>query len=294
LVDHGVTVSEFAPAKVNLYLHVTGRRDDGYHLLDSLVVFVDVGDQITVSPSDGLSLRVTGPFANAIAGGASDNLVLRAAQALAGAAGVEPRAEILLDKQLPVAAGIGGGSTDAAAALRALMSLWQVSMDPETLFDIALDLGADVPACLIGQPVVMSGIGNVLTPIPGGWPTLNLVLVNAGRPLSTAAIFQAREGAFSMARPLTSELASLEDVMAVLAGRRNDLEPVACALAPEVGETLTELAARPDCLLARMSGSGATCFGVFPSPGAASFAARQLAAAHPSWWVVAGETMPAE
>ncbi|MFN3077052.1 MAG: 4-(cytidine 5'-diphospho)-2-C-methyl-D-erythritol kinase [Alphaproteobacteria bacterium] len=280
----------FAPAKVNLALHVVGRRGDGYHLLDSLVVFVDVGDRIGVGPADRLVLTLTGPAGPSLAGEA-DNIVLRAARSLAEAAGIPARAAITLEKHLPVASGIGGGSTDAAATLLALARLWNVSLSESEMATLALRLGADVPVCLFRRPAIMTGIGDHVAPAPA-LPPAWLVLVNPGQPLSTPAVFRARAasapaGTFSSPRPLTTSPADVHALAAALAERGNDLTEAACTLAPEIGTVLTALAARPGCLLARMSGSGATCFGLFADAAGAETAAAELRAEHPRWWTAA-------
>ncbi|WP_343116550.1 4-(cytidine 5'-diphospho)-2-C-methyl-D-erythritol kinase [Ostreiculturibacter nitratireducens] len=270
----------FAPAKVNLTLHVTGQRADGYHLLDSLVVFADVGDRITAVAGDRLSLAVTGPMAEGIPVNDS-NLVLRAARMLRGD-DEGPGATITLDKHLPVASGIGGGSSDAAAALRALSRLWGRPLPPEA--EIA-KLGADVPVCLAARPRRMSGVGEVLVdvpPLPSAW----LVLANPRVAVPTPAVFAAltdKEGA-----PMPAELprwADAADLAAFLGGMRNDLEPPARSIAPVIGEVADALSAQHGCLIARMSGSGATVFGLFADPSDAAEAARRLRAAHPDWWV---------
>jgi 4-diphosphocytidyl-2-C-methyl-D-erythritol kinase len=286
---------ERAPAKVNLYLHVLASRDDGYHLVDSLIVFAGVGDRVTVRADDRLELEVCGPFAGALATTArDDNLVLRAARALAAAAGVAPCARIELDKRLPVAAGIGGGSADAAAALRALTRLWQLDLAPPALEEVAAGLGADVPACLGSLPVVAGGVGERLRPLPGPWPELHLVLANPGLALPTAQVFAGCEGPFGEAAPLTAVPASAPVLAAALARRRNDLEPSARRLAPAIGEVLAALAALPGCLLARLSGSGATCFGLFAEAAAARRAAAALSHARDDWWVAAAPVLTPE
>ncbi len=285
------TEVEFAAAKLNLFLHITGRRSDGYHVLESLVVFADIGDRVAVSPSDGLSLCVTGPFGAGLDVDPMDNLVLRGARALAAEIDVVPRVAIGLDKRLPVAAGIGGGSADAAATLRVLMRFWNVSLARDRLHALALGLGADVPACLESRPVIMRGIGETLEPLARRWPMPHVVLVNPGRTLSTAAVFAARDGEFTTAPSIDRDLASEGDVVALLARRRNDLEPAARRLEPAIGVCLAALAEQPQCRLARMSGSGATCFGIFPSPEAASNAAAAIGATHPGWWAVAAATI---
>ena len=270
-------IEELAPAKVNLTLHVTGRREDGYHLLDSLVVFADVGDLVTVREADEPGFTVTGPQAGHVPVDAS-NLVLRAAALFSDA-----RAEIRLDKHLPAASGIGGGSADAAATLRALCRL---RGSPLPTAEQVLALGADVPACLTGRAVRLRGIGERLDPVPV-LPPLPAVLVNPGVAVSTPAVFARlaqRENPSMPDLPV-----SFNDAGALalwLAAQRNDLEPPACALAPVIGDVLARLRAVPDCLLARMSGSGATCFGLFPDADAAERAAAALVAVRPEWWVV--------
>jgi len=273
-----VSLRAFAAAKVNLHLHVTGRRADGYHTLDSLVVFAEAGDTVTVAPGDGLSLEVEGPFAAALAGEA-DNLVLRAARALAAAHGIAPAARIVLCKNLPVASGIGGGSADAAAALRALSRLWGVPV-PDA---VALRLGADVPVCLAARPVVMRGIGEELLPAPR-LPECGLLLVNPGVTLATPDVFRAREGAFSAQAVLPGAWTDAAALVRDLRALRNDLEPPATRLCPAVAQVL-EAIGGTGALLARMSGSGATCFGLYPGEAEARHAAAALPAA---WWRHAG------
>ncbi len=278
-----VPVAEVAWAKINLTLQVTGRRPDGYHELTSLVVFAEVGDALRLAVADDLSLTIEGRFAPALQG-AADNLVLRAAEALRRRAGIRAGAAMILTKNLPVASGIGGGSADAAAALRGLMRLWGVSLPQADLAALALTLGADVPVCLRGAAMVMSGIGERLTPIPA-LPPLWLLLVNPGVPVSTAAVFGALEGRFStLAEPQLPPL-GLAPLIDWLAARRNDLEAPARRLAPAVDQVLAALARQPACLLARMSGSGATCFGLFEKEADAQQAAAEIARQNATWWV---------
>lgn len=278
------SVELFAPAKVNLYLHVTGRREgDGYHLLDSLVVFAGTGDSLRFAPSDQLTLSLEGPGAWLLSKD-GDNLVLRAARLLAEALGRPAHAAITLEKNLPVASGIGGGSADAAAALRGLLSLWEAELDEARLREIGLKLGADLPVCLAGRPTQMSGIGEILTPaieLPPAW----LVLVNPRLALSTPAVFKARTGDFTPAAPLTDPLADAEALADALASRRNDLAHPAILLEPTVAAMLAAIAETEDCLLSRMSGSGASCFGLYATEEQADDAADALRAAHPGWWV---------
>ena len=278
------SVELFAPAKVNLYLHVTGRREgDGYHLLDSLVVFAGTGDTLRFSPSDRLSLAIEGPGAWLLTND-DDNLVLRAARLLAAALGRPALAAITLEKHLPVASGIGGGSADAAATLRGLLSLWDAELDEAKLQEIGLKLGADLPVCLAGRPTQMSGIGEILTPaieLPPAW----LVLVNPRIALSTPAVFKARTGDFTPAAPLIGPLPDAEALAEALHERRNDLANPAVRLEPAVPAMLAAIAMTEGCLLSRMSGSGATCFGLYATEEAADDAADALRAAHPGWWI---------
>lgn len=276
-----------AYAKVNLYLHVTGKRDDGYHLLDSLVAFAGVGDTLALEAAEGLHLDLTGPGAAALAADAGgDNIVLRAARLLAEQAGIAADARIVLTKRLPVAAGIGGGSADAAAALRGLSRLWNLSMAEDDLRALGLRLGADLPVCLAGRPTTMGGIGEHLVPAPA-LPPAWLVLVNPRRPLSTPAVFKARTGGFTPPQPLTEAPKTAQALAQALTARRNDLTAAAIALEPVVADMLAQIAAQPHCLLARMSGSGATCFGLFADEIQAQTAAAALTRAQPQWWSAA-------
>ena len=287
-----------APAKINLYLHVTGRRDDGYHLLESLIAFAGVEDVVEVEPGPdrGLELTVAGPFADELAGSAgagAGNIVLRAARALARVAGREPDASMRLVKNLPVAAGLGGGSADAGAALRALAALWEVRLPDEELAALALGLGADVPACLAGRPVLVSGIGETLRPAPA-LPPVHLLLVNPSVALATADVFAAFEARTRASPPpLTDPPADAAALAARLAERRNDLEDAARRLAPAIDAALGWLGGRSGCLLARMSGSGATCFGLFADPEAARVAEEETRIAHPGWWARAAPLLAA-
>ncbi|MBA2920251.1 4-(cytidine 5'-diphospho)-2-C-methyl-D-erythritol kinase [Sphingomonas sp. MAH-20] len=268
-------LTETAPAKINLALHVRGRMPDAYHRLETIFAFAQEGDRLSVEPDAALSLRIEGPFAAGLDAGPG-NLVLRAAEALRQAAGVSAGAALRLAKNLPVAAGIGGGSADAAAALRLLARLWgtEVPLEP-----IARSLGADVPACLAGHTVRGEGRGDVLTPVdPGRLSGTPLLLVNPGAAMPTGPVFAAWDG---MDR---GALAQGEPLAAALAGR-NDLEEPAIRLCPAIGELLAWLRARPGVLLARMSGSGATCFALFERD---EDLARAEAAARRDWpWCLA-------
>lgn len=272
----GVTV--LARAKVNLTLHVTGRRDDGYHLLDSLVAFAGIGDRLTAAPAERLSLSVTGPQADGLTAG-DDNLVLRAARLMGGGAA------ITLEKNLPVASGIGGGSADAAATLHLLSGLGRIPLpDPASV----LALGADVPVCLTGRAARMEGIGEGVTPLPAPLPPAWLVLVNPGIGVSTPAVFRDLGRRDNPPMPAIPIFADVAELAAFLHLCRNDLEPPAQGLCPAIGTVQAALAAQPGCLVARMSGSGATCFGLFVRRDQAEAAASTLTAAQPGWWVASG------
>ena len=279
---------ERAPAKLNLYLHVVGRRGDGYHLLDSLVAFAETGDRVGAAPADDLSLTVTGPFAAQLAGASEENLVLRSARWLAECAGAPPRAALTLEKNLPVASGIGGGSSDAAATLRVLARLWGCGLHAIDRAQLAHALGADVPVCLLARAAWLGGIGEDITPAPA-LPDCWAVLVNPGAPVATPAVFKARCGEFSVPARFEGRVADARVLSAFLSERRNDLTAAALSLAPEIGAALGALEAEPGTLLARMSGSGATCFALFADAAAARAAAARLAAAHRRWWVAEGK-----
>ncbi|MCF1708074.1 4-(cytidine 5'-diphospho)-2-C-methyl-D-erythritol kinase [Tabrizicola sp. J26] len=273
-----MAIDAFAPAKINLTLHITGRRADGYHLLDSLVAFAGVGDTVTAGRADQLSLRIDGPMAAGLSAG-EDNLVLRAARLLAPNMG----AALRLTKRLPVASGIGGGSADAAATLRALAELWTLPL-PDS--GRVLSLGADVPVCLDGRPARMSGVGEIVEPLAAPLPQAWLVLANPGVAVSTPAVFAALERRDNP--PMPDRLPDWPDaagLAAFLIGQRNDMEAAAIRLLPVIADVKAALAAQPGCLVARMSGSGATCFGLFEDAAEASAAAGRLQQDHPGWWV---------
>lgn len=267
----------FAQAKINLTLHVTGQRPDGYHLLDSLVVFAEVGDTVRAEAAEELTLEITGPQAGNLPV-SDDNLVLRAARAMGGQG-----ARLTLEKRLPVASGIGGGSADAAATLKALAELWDAPL-PEPA--AVLKLGADVPVCLEGRAVRMSGVGEVLSPLDHPLPQAWLVLANPGVSVPTPPVFKALARRDNPPMPkVLPACGSAEELAAFLDAMRNDLEAPAVSLAPEIAETKAELSSLPGCLLARMSGSGATCFGLFADEGEARAGAEKLRSRRPTWWV---------
>src|SRR5260221_1679381 len=280
-------ISVAAPAKINLYLHVVGRRADGYHELDSLVAFADIADFVTARPAADLSLAIDGPFAAALGGAPADNLVLQAARLLASHCGVTAGAALRLTKTLPIASGIGGGSSDAAAALRALQSLWKLQTSGNELAGLAARLGADVPVCLLGRAAWLGGIGDVLVPAPA-LPPAAVVLANPGIALATPAVFMARRGPFSAPSRFAEPIPDPAGLAAALASRRNDLTEAAVGIVPAIADVLARLAACEGGLIARMSGSGATCFALFAETGAARAAATRLSGERPGWWVAAG------
>ena len=279
-----------AHAKLNLYLHVVGRRPDGYHLLDSLIAFASVHDTVTVRSGRGLTLNIDGPFSAALNEAGEDNLALKAARGLATLTGRHADAALTLTKRLPIASGIGGGSADAAAALRALCRLWQVSPEPAALRGLALSLGADVPMCLEGLAARIGGIGEEIAPV-AALPQVGLLLVNPLVAVPTPAVFKARQGDFSNRARSMSAPASLDDLVEYLSGTRNDLEPPARAIAPVIGDALGAISGLAGCRLARMSGSGATCFGLFANEAAARRAGDALALIHPHWWIAPGRLL---
>jgi 4-diphosphocytidyl-2-C-methyl-D-erythritol kinase len=276
-----------APAKVNLTLHVLGRRPDGYHALESLVAFAGTGDDLSLRPGE-LSLSVSGPTANA-AGGGADNLVLKAARALARRVPGLTTGAFHLTKRLPVAAGLGGGSADAAAALRLLARLNGLSLDDPAILAAARDAGADVPVCLQSRARMMGGAGEVLGP-PLRLPPLFAVLANPGIPVATAAVFRTLgvgEGGTALPHPAIAPALDRPRLVGAIAAGRNDLETAALALAPAIGEALASMRAATGCRLARMSGSGATVFGLFDDGAASVAAAKEIGRARPGWWIKA-------
>ncbi|MBC7768648.1 MAG: 4-(cytidine 5'-diphospho)-2-C-methyl-D-erythritol kinase [Phycisphaerales bacterium] len=281
-----MSVRIFAPAKINLTLKVAAPRADGMHPLQSLVAFADVGDMVEAAESDGLSLTVVGDFAEQI-GPQEDNLVLRAARALAEAAGRPATGKLLLEKNLPVASGIGGGSADAAATLRALNELWRLNWSNARLAEIGARLGADVPVFFVtGSAAYMTGVGETCVPLD--LPATPTVLVNPLKPLPTAEVYRA----FDSMR-LGSDLADAspprwEDENELIANMRtlgNDLAPAACALMPEIGAILAELAASQHVRHAALSGSGATVFAIATDWDGAETLADELISRHPGWWI---------
>ena len=272
-----------ASAKVNLALHVTGRRADGYHLLDSIAVFTDFADVVAITPAEKLSLTLSGPFASHAPGDPSD-LAWRAADAFFRNAGLPQRAAVRIEKNIPAGAGLGGGSADAAAVLLGLNRISGIPLSARELAAIALSLGADVPMCLVGHALRARGIGEIIDPVEN-WPALPLLLVWPGQPVSTPACFGALATRDNPALPELPGAKTVADAARWLGGCRNDLEASAVGLQPAVGDVLAALRGTGGCLLARMSGSGSACFGLYTSLSAAEGAAGAVAAGYPDWWV---------
>ena len=285
-----MVVSRAAPAKINLFLHVVGRREDGYHLLESLFVFTRTGDVITVSPSESLSLTLSGPFAAALKVVCRDteqNIVFKAALLLQREARISAGASIALEKNLPIASGIGGGSADAAATLLALNELWKLGFDIEKLAEIGLKLGADVPACLYQSPLMVTGIGEHIEPVklPGFYSVL---LVNPHKELSTPSVFRAfheNEDVGFLPSALLPAFGDASSFTTWLQEKsQNSLEGPAVSLCPAIAEVLGVLTQKEGVGLVRMSGSGATCFALFREPHAAAKAYKSLQRSNPDWW----------
>ena len=279
----------FAPAKLNLTLHVGPPGADGYHPLSSLVTFAaEIGDVVRALPADGLTLSLSGPFAEGLRAEA-DNLVLRAGRALAQAGGVQPNAALQLDKRLPIASGIGGGSADAAAALRVLDALWGLNAPRGDLIAIAASLGSDVPACVDSAPALMTGRGDILEPVE--LAPLSAVLVNPGAPAPTGAVYRAYDarGAFGgdAHPPVPDPTHGAAALLAFLADQRNDLTEAAIAVAPQIATLSAAIVETAKIDLVRLSGSGATVAAYLAEPSQARAAAAALNAAHPAWWAKA-------
>jgi 4-diphosphocytidyl-2-C-methyl-D-erythritol kinase len=287
-----VSVRLFAPAKINLFLHVGERRSDGYHALESLIAFAQAGDRLTIAEADAISLDVSGPFANRLLRN-DDNLVLRAARALSEKTrNAKAGAHIVLEKNLPVAAGLGGGSADAAAALRGLNAFWNLALSENDLLEIASSLGSDVPACLLSRTCWMEGRGEYVRELPP-LPPFPLILVNPGILVPTGPIFadlNARSGTGVMQPP--EALHSVWDLVTYLDDAANDLEAPASRFAPIIEDVLAALDREPGCVLTQMSGSGATCFGLFEKEQFAFGAAERIAQEHREWWVRATRIAP--
>jgi 4-diphosphocytidyl-2-C-methyl-D-erythritol kinase len=278
-----------APAKLNLFLHITGRRDDHYHLLESLFVFTKLGDEIQIEPANTLSLNIVGPYSTQLKNEpVENNLAFRAGLLLKSKYAIQNGAAITLTKNIPIGAGLGGGSSDAAAVLNGLNQLWHLNLSHETLSDMALSLGADVPACLLAKPTFVSGIGETMDDfsLPFSIPVL---LVNPNIRLSTPSVFQAYQNADLPFSPsIKSRSISAHNwstFLSMLKNNRNDLEQSAIELEPSIAVILNCLNQQPQCALARMSGSGSTCFALFSDPASAKAAMLTLQSRYPNFWI---------
>jgi 4-diphosphocytidyl-2-C-methyl-D-erythritol kinase len=293
-VIHGAADTEFAPAKINLALHVVGQRPDGYHLLESLAVFADFGDTISAAPGkSGIRLSIDGPLAGELSlmARGDDNIVRRAARLLSEAAGRAGKpVDMMLTKRVPIAAGLGGGSADAAATLKLLDRVWRLELGKERLAEIAIKLGADVPMCVWSRPVVAHGIGEKIIPVRG-LPRIPVVIVHPSVPVATAAVFGKVDDPQRSGLPtLPARFRTVLELVQWLRETRNDLSEATAQVTGLAAAAAKAVAKDRDCLFGRMSGSGAAAFGIFVSRVAAERAAERLAAARPHWFVMAGET----
>jgi 4-diphosphocytidyl-2-C-methyl-D-erythritol kinase len=281
-----------AAAKLNLTLNITGRRHDGYHLLDSLFVFCGLHDLITVVPHDALQLaQDKGSFANAM-GAVEDNLVMRAARLLQKDSGVAAGASISIIKNIPVAAGLGGGSADAAATLRALNQLWKLNWPYTRLEALAVQLGADIPACVQSKPVVARGIGDLLSTVPA-MPEYGLLLVNPLQPTPTPDVFKAFKAAYPVIKKteidaLPAAFPSLASLVSIIAPRGNDLLEAAVSVQPIIADVLKALTETRDVKYVGLSGSGATCFALYENIPEAVVAGSKIRTSHETWWQWSG------
>lgn len=284
---HGLRI--VAPAKINLYLHVTRKRADGYHDLDSLVIFGDRGDEVIITPADKFSFSVEGPMAAALKKQTpnKENIVARAAEAFSAALGGDIEAHITLIKNLPPGAGLGGGSSDAAAAIRGLLRhRGMKAQDVPGLPHLLYTLGADVPACFENRPLRIVGTGEITHPAPA-LPELPMLLVWPGAPCATATVFSRFKGPFTPAAKMPAGFSSTDALIGFLKQQKNDLTAAAQSIVPAIAAALGELQQQESCLLARMSGSGSACFGIFSNQEAADRAAAAIGKKYPSWWVSA-------
>ncbi|MGE4351395.1 MAG: 4-(cytidine 5'-diphospho)-2-C-methyl-D-erythritol kinase [Bdellovibrionales bacterium] len=275
----------FAPAKINLYLHITGKREDGYHYLDSLVAFTNIGDTLRLEEAPTFSFTLEGPMAKELAAfDPESNLAVRAVRLLASELNKPLTGKLTLIKNLPIASGIGGGSTDAAGALRLFAAREAMPPDAALLQSIAASLGQDIPCCLSAESCYFKDIGDVTDPGPA-LPLTHLIMVNPNKSLPTPSVYKARTGSFSPISRLNETPQTPQELADLLAARTNDLTSAAISLCPEIQQVLEALQKCPECLLARMSGSGATCFALFPDRSAAKSAAAALFQNHPEWWI---------
>lgn len=271
-----------APAKLNLYLHITGRRDDGYHLLDSLFAFTQFGDEITITPSDTIQLTLDGPFSPPLS--IENNLIFRAATLLQKNNAVTKGAHIHLCKNIPVAAGLGGGSSDAAAVLKGLNTFWDLQLSDDTLAEMGYTLGADIPACIYQKTAFVSGVGEIVEPISVDTKSLTVLLINPNQSLYTSSAFKVfHDHHMPFSKKINHDLTE-KNILLHLSQTQNDLEPAAMHLMPLIADLLTLLKKQDHCLLARMSGSGPTCFALFPDQTSATIALQNVNTAYQNLW----------
>lgn len=292
--DSSQIIRILAPAKINLFLHVTGRRDDGYHTLDSLVAFADIGDEIVFEPSVDFSFSVEGPFSDAFCAAERDespdssNLAVRAVWQVSSIARKTPSFKVTLVKNLPVASGIGGGSADAAAVVWELVRRWRLPREEVFISEIMNELGADIPVCLECLPVRMQGKGEVLTPVSCGLPEIPFVLVNPGKVCSTAKVFRAYGGDYKEDISFPENFKGLTDLVDFLHSCDNDLTDTALDNVPEIKKVLYELEQNDSSMISRMCGSGASCYALFDNFAQARECAKNISNRYPSWWIKAG------
>jgi 4-diphosphocytidyl-2-C-methyl-D-erythritol kinase len=271
-----------APAKLNLFLHICGRRADGFHLLDSLYVFTEFGDHVSLRPATNFDLQLSGEFSNAVASG-EENIALKAARKLARYANYDSGVSMHLEKNIPVGAGLGGGSADAGAALRGVRDLWNCPVSDSELQELALSLGSDIPACVMSRACQVRGVGEWLIPVfitPEVW----VLLVNPRIELLTAQVYRNYTGAFRKEISLPERINSFDELIALLTPVTNDLQEPAISMVPDIAKVITAIESTEGCRISRMSGSGATCFGLYESKDALMTAAREVEEAHPKWW----------
>ena len=285
LKHHNSNIVRVAPAKLNLFLHVVGANPNGLHELETLVVFTELHDVISIKPSDELKLERNGPFAKMVKVRTRDDIVFRAATALGKLLGLEPHVQISLTKNIPVSAGLGGGSSDAAATIKSMCDLWNIESDRPEITRLAFDIGSDVPACLQGMEALVRGTGENITPYSLPIDQIPIVLVNPKKPLSTQTVFQNFSSPFDDRQHLYEDFDSFEALLKDLYSKTNSLTGTAERLCAEIKDALTSLGACPGCLLSRLSGSGPTCFGLFSEYKNAQEAAAKIALIRPNWWV---------
>ena len=295
MASHSLNI--FSPAKINLYLHITGRLDNGYHTLDSLAGFVDIGDHLTIVPSDNFNFKIDGPFAGSFhakemdSSPSSSNIAVKAAWDLSRAVQKVLNVDITLTKNLPLSSGIGGGSANAAAVVWGLLDFWDIPprsmIGGDTIEELTLKLGADVPVCFQCEPARMRGIGEVLDPAPM-MEEISIILIHPGKPCNTAQIFSHYLGEFRDQISLPHDLRDFDDFILFLQNQNNDLYAPACAVVPGIKNVISALNGYKGCAIARMSGSGSTCFGLFKDETDAQAAAQDIAEHNPDWWVQCG------